>query len=165
MSSSGDNAGCGCAVISVAILVGLITLFAGFATAVTVSVLAGAVGVAVGVPAWRIARREEQRQRDMAVAQLEAAREEKRRAAAARRENLVARFGEDIATRIELQRLWQGATEEMVTEAFGPPEDVKERVLKTKTKTIYCYERTVRGGFALKITVEKGVVVGWDDNR
>ena len=50
----------------------------------------------------------------------------------------------------------------MVVEALGPPVDVSERVLKTKTTRVYKYQPLARGRFGLKVTIENDVVVGWD---
>ena len=80
-----------------------------------------------------------------------------------RRETLIARFGPDIAERILAGQYWQGATSEMLTESLGAPLDVKERVLKTKTKHTYCYQQTAKNRFALKVHLEDDQVVGWDD--
>ena len=86
-----------------------------------------------------------------------------RAAAEARRLNLIARFGAEAAALILAGRYWQGATSEMLIESLGRPADVKERVLKTKTKHTYCYQLVAKNRFALKVHLENGVVVGWDD--
>jgi hypothetical protein len=51
----------------------------------------------------------------------------------------------------------------MPVASLGQPLDVKERVLKSKTKHTYCYQQTAKNRFALKIHLEDGIVVGWDD--
>ncbi len=76
-------------------------------------------------------------------------------------ENLVARFGEQNARRIVDRDLWVGATTEMVLEMFGPPSDVSEKVLKTKTKRVYRYD-AFGGPRGLKIKLDNDEVVGWE---
>ena len=78
--------------------------------------------------------------------------------------DLSERFGAEAATDIIDGLYWQGGTSEMVVEALGEPEDVKEKVYKTKTKTTYFYQQIAKNRFALKIHFEDGVVVGWDEN-
>lgn len=61
--------------------------------------------------------------------------------------------------------IWQGATEEMIIESIGRPIDVDERVMKTKRKHVFKYHQRGKGKFALRITFEDGLLVGWDDKR
>ncbi len=70
-------------------------------------------------------------------------------------------YGEDAAARIIAKTIWQGATAEMVVEALGRPEDVSEKVLKRFIRHVYMYGKRGRS-YALKITLENGVVVGWE---
>lgn len=78
-----------------------------------------------------------------------------------RRQALVARFGEEIAARIVAGQVWEGATHEMVVAALGPPVEVKERVLKTKTKTTLCYDPISSNRYRFKVELDDGVVVKW----
>lgn len=84
------------------------------------------------------------------------------RAAKARRDALVARFGAEIADAIIAKKYWQGATFEMMQEAHGAPAEVRQKVLKAKTRETHCYQQTAKNRFALKLHYEDGVVVGWD---
>jgi hypothetical protein len=84
---------------------------------------------------------------------------------AARRRALVSRFGEDIANRITQHQIWQGQTAEMLLESRGKPEDADERVFKRTTRHVFKYNRTGKKTFALRVTFEDGIVVGWDDKR
>lgn len=81
---------------------------------------------------------------------------------AARLAALTARFGEDNARRILAGQYWQGATVEMMYEAFGAPVDVKQSVMKTKTRETHCYNATGKNRYALRLHYENGVLVGWD---
>jgi hypothetical protein len=123
---------------------------------------------------WRIAGilkvRSNQRAKEAARLAVAAAQrleaEHARKAATAleaRKVDLRTRFGDEIAEAILQGRYWQGATSEMICESLGAPADVRERVMKTKTKTTYCYQPLAKRRYALKIHFENGIVVGWDD--
>lgn len=80
-----------------------------------------------------------------------------------RREALLLKYGDaDIVDRIMGSRFWQGQTDEQLLDSLGRPIDIDERVLKTKVKQIWKYNQTAKNRFALRITVENGVVVGWE---
>jgi hypothetical protein len=103
----------------------------------------------------QLAFAEEQRQRAHAVA------EQERRE---RRERLVAMFGQDGADHVFHRKLWIGAPEAAAIEAFGPPDEVEERALKTKTKRILKYRDALHSArYSVKVTIENGAVVGWED--
>lgn len=53
----------------------------------------------------------------------------------------------------------------MVVEALGPPVEVKERALKTKTKTTLCYQPVAKGRYHFKVELDDGVVVKWTPER
>jgi hypothetical protein len=79
--------------------------------------------------------------------------------------DLASRFGDEAAQSIMVGQIWVGATADMVIEALGAPADTDERVLKTKTKHVYKYWPTGPNRYAYRVTLEDGVVVGWDDKR
>lgn len=83
-----------------------------------------------------------------------------------RKERLLAlaeRFGsEGIAQDIMLQKFWTGQTEEMLVESLGPPAGVDKQILKTKRKEVWKYGETRKNQFSLRITLENGRVVSWD---
>jgi hypothetical protein len=157
-SNTSAASGCGC----------LLALGAGGALLLA-SPPAGVGLAVVALVVFLLKRRSDRRGREVAAAQLQAARLAEsaatQHAIEQRHTNLCIRFGEEIAAKIHARELWQGATTEMVVEAFGRPDDTKERVFKTKTKITLCYDETAQGRYALKIHTENGVVVGWDDNR
>ncbi|WP_437685776.1 hypothetical protein [Sorangium sp. So ce176] len=78
---------------------------------------------------------------------------------------LCGRFGPDLAARIYRGELWVGMTAEMLMHSKGPPEDIDEKVLKTKTKHVYKYFQTGTNRYALRVTLDDGIVTGWDDKR
>ncbi len=123
--------------------------------------------------AWRRAAQEEAQrqaahadeQRRLVEASADAARRAAAQAAAeqARRDDLVARFGPESADRIVRREIWQGMSAEMLTKSRGTPSDIDEKVLKTKTKHVYKYTPNGANRYALRVTLDNGVVVGWDD--
>jgi hypothetical protein len=78
---------------------------------------------------------------------------------------LVERFGQGVAEQIWAQRLWVGASVAAVQEMFGPPLDVDEKVMKTKTKHTYEYNSTGVNRCALRVFIENDEVTGWEDER
>ncbi len=60
------------------------------------------------------------------------------------------------------ETFWQGQTAEQLRDSLGEPLDIDQKVLKTKTKEIWKYQQTGKNRFALKITLDDGVVVSWD---
>jgi len=82
-----------------------------------------------------------------------------------RRRHLAERYGDpEIARRIMRGVIWQGETQEQLLESLGQPKDIDKKVLKTKTKEIWKYRPTARNRFGLKVTLDDGVVVGWELN-
>ncbi len=80
-----------------------------------------------------------------------------------RRRHLVERYGDpEIARRIMRGILWQGETAEQLRESLGTPADTDQKVLKTKTKEIWKYRPTARNRFGLKVTLDDGIVAGWE---
>lgn len=90
---------------------------------------------------------------------VEAARLHERAAA------LAVRFGPEISDKIMRRQIWQGQTEEMLLESRGAPADVDEKVLKTKVKRTYKYDRQGANRYGLRVMLENGVVVGSEDKR
>jgi len=84
---------------------------------------------------------------------------------AARRERLTQKFGAAAAEKIERHEIWQGATVEMLVESRGTPAEVDERVMATKTKHVYKYDQFGKNRFRLRITIENGIVVGWEEKN
>jgi hypothetical protein len=104
----------------------------------------------------KAAEAERQRAEAEAEAEEEAARQ-------ARREGkLVDRFGADVAARVLRGEVWQGQTAEMLREALGEPAALDERVMKKKTRHVYKYGPQGGKRYALRVTLDDGVVVGWE---
>ncbi|MEM7247433.1 MAG: hypothetical protein AAF533_19010 [Acidobacteriota bacterium] len=83
-----------------------------------------------------------------------------------RRRRLTDKYGDVVAVEKILGRvLWVGETAEQVQDSFGRPVAVDQKVLKTKVKETWKYAPTGRGRFAVRITLDDGIVVGWDVKR
>lgn len=67
-----------------------------------------------------------------------------------------------LVDKIMSKMFWQGQSEDQLIESLGKPLDIDQRVLKTKTKEVWKYNKTGKGRYALRITLENGYVVGWD---
>lgn len=80
------------------------------------------------------------------------------------RELLIRKYGNfEIANKIMEGEFWQGQTQEQLIDSLGEPIEVDQKVTKRKTIEVWKYEQTGRGRFALRIRLENGIVVGWDD--
>lgn len=55
-----------------------------------------------------------------------------------------------------------GMTASQVQDSLGPPEDIDEKVYKSKTSTIYKYGHIRANQYKSRIKLENGVVVGWE---
>jgi len=60
------------------------------------------------------------------------------------------------------ESFWRGQTADELTDSLGEPLDVDQKVMKTKVREVWKYEQTGKNRYALKITLEDGIVVGWD---
>jgi type II secretory pathway component PulF len=77
---------------------------------------------------------------------------------------LLAKYGDQqTVDRIMSKTIWVGETSEQLIESLGNPADIDEKVLRTKTKAIWKYAHRGGARYGLRITVENGVVVGWDE--
>jgi len=91
---------------------------------------------------------------------------EKARKAAeqARKEYIYRKYGQtEIADRIINKTIWVGETSEQLSDSLGSPLDIDEKVLKTKKKEIWKYFQKSANRYGYKITIENGIVVGWDE--
>ena len=68
----------------------------------------------------------------------------------------------ELVDRLMRKMFWQGQSEGQLIDSLGRPLDIDQKVLKTKTKEVWKYNRTGKGRYALRITLENGEVVGWD---
>lgn len=81
----------------------------------------------------------------------------------AKRAKLMMKYkDEELIERLMEEKFWVGQTKEQLIDSLGEPLDVDQKVLKTKVKEVWKYEQTGKNRYALKIKLDDGVVVGWD---
>ncbi len=122
------------------------------------AIVAFAVMIGFGI---RNSRRAEEERRK---AQLEIEKERRERLEAQeemRKAGIRRRFGED-AERIISQTIWVGETEEQLRASLGDPLDVDQKVLKSKRREIWKYGSLGGNRYKTRITLEDGLVSGWD---
>lgn len=73
------------------------------------------------------------------------------------------KYGDElIVKKISEGYFWEGQTAEQLLDSLGRPEAVDNKQLKTKVKEVWKYNRQGANRYSLRITVENGYVVGWD---
>uniref|UniRef100_UPI003340841A DUF2845 domain-containing protein n=1 Tax=Castellaniella defragrans TaxID=75697 RepID=UPI003340841A len=81
-----------------------------------------------------------------------------------RREALMLKYGDArLVERIMQRMMWQGQTEGQLLDSLSKPADIDRKVMKSKTREVWKYH--LQGNtnrFGLRITLEDGIVVGWD---
>lgn len=68
-----------------------------------------------------------------------------------------------IVDMIAKKMIWQGQTSEQLIDSIGKPVDIDTKVLKTKKKETWKYRPLGANRYGLKIFLENGVVIGWDE--
>jgi len=76
-------------------------------------------------------------------------------------QQLIDRFGEDVARKMFVGDPWQGASQEMIRVMYGAPHDVSTKVHKATTQEMWKYVPLDARRYALRIEFENGVCVGW----
>ena len=80
-----------------------------------------------------------------------------------RRAKLMNKYGDAaLVDRLMKQMFWQGQSKEQLLDSLGKPLDIDQKVLKTKVKEVWKYNKTGKGRYALRIIIENGEVIGWD---
>ena len=83
--------------------------------------------------------------------------------ALAKRVRLMMKYKNDALVESLMQELfWRGQTADQLRDSLGEPLDIDQKVLKTKLKEVWKYQELGKNRYALKITLDDGVVVGWD---
>ena len=80
-----------------------------------------------------------------------------------RREYLMTKYKDAaLVKKLMEQTIWQGQTAGQLRDSLGNPEDIDEKVLKTKKKEVWKYHHQSANRYGLRITLDNDVVVGWD---
>ena len=81
-----------------------------------------------------------------------------------RKERIYEKYGcTEIADRIINKTIWVGESTDQLLDSLDKPIDIDENVLKTKRKEIWKYYQKSTNRFGLKIMIENGLIVGWDE--
>ena len=181
MTTASNSSGPGC-LIGLGYLYLIVVSIAAIAAAAKDGFSAGSVfaaivvwGLFAGVPlaiASRIRKRaaakarEAEEQRQAALRAAEEQQQAALRAAAEERWNyLCSKYGQENAQRIAESKIWVGATVEMMIEILGQPVAQDEKVMKTKVSKTYKYNPMGANRYGLRVYVEDGEVVGWENKE
>lgn len=70
---------------------------------------------------------------------------------------------QEVVDRIMNGYFWQGQTEEQLIDSIGQPAAKDNKVLKTAVRQVWKYNQRGKNRYGLRVTVENGFVVGWDN--
>jgi hypothetical protein len=80
-----------------------------------------------------------------------------------RQKALLAKYNNaEVVDMIMKKIIWQNQTSEQLRDSLGQPAEVDRKVMKTKIREVWKYFKTGKRRYALRITLENGVVVSWD---
>ena len=68
----------------------------------------------------------------------------------------------EIVESLMNQSFWQGQTADQLIDSLGSPEDIDQKILKTKKKEVWKYNHQGANRYGLRITLDNDSVVGWD---
>lgn len=75
---------------------------------------------------------------------------------------LLIKYGDEkVVKGIMDKQYWQGQTSEQVKDSLGNPDDIDTKIMKKKTTETWKYHEKGKGRYAFRITLENGLVVGW----
>lgn len=87
----------------------------------------------------------------------------KKKRLAERRAYLMSKYQDPLTVdRIMSKTMWQGQTEEQLADSLGGPVDIDQKVMKNKVRETWKYRQQGANRYGLRITLENGIVVGWD---
>lgn len=60
------------------------------------------------------------------------------------------------------QKIWEGMTAAHLFDSAGEPEAIDQKYMKAKSREIWKYHHQGGNRYLLRVTLENGIVVGWD---
>lgn len=79
---------------------------------------------------------------------------------------LLEKYGdESVVEKILNNNYWIGATEEMLLDSIGEPDDKDSSVMKTKTKETWKYGKKQANQYRLRIYLDNGRVTRWESKE
>lgn len=70
-----------------------------------------------------------------------------------------------VVKKIMSRVIWDGMSAEQLIDALGKPAAKDHKYLKTKTREVWKYYHQGSNRFGLRVTLDEGVVKGWDSKR
>lgn len=67
-----------------------------------------------------------------------------------------------IVEAILRQKIWEGMTAAQLFDSAGDPEAVDQKFMKTKSREVWKYDHQGGNRYLLRVTLDNGVVVGWN---
>lgn len=80
-------------------------------------------------------------------------------------DELNAQYAPSTVDRILCHEIWRGQTEKQLRYSRGEPDAVDQKILKTKTKEVWKYDEVRKGQFRVRVTLDNGRVVSWDERN
>ncbi|MGF6595150.1 DNA translocase FtsK [Pseudomonas sp. 2835] len=76
---------------------------------------------------------------------------------------LVEKYGEEsIALAIVKGKIWEGMTAAQLFDSAGEPDAVDQKYMKNKSREVWKYDHEGSNRYLLRVTLENGLVVGWN---
>ena len=69
----------------------------------------------------------------------------------------------ELVDAIMKKTAWVGQTAEQLIDSFGKPQDIDQKVLKTKKKEIWKYQHKGGNRYGLRVILENDIVAGWEE--
>ncbi len=69
---------------------------------------------------------------------------------------------EAVVQNIVAHRFWRGQTSEQLVDSLGNPTRIDQNVLKNRERDVWKYYPRGVNRYGLRITLENGIVVGWE---
>jgi hypothetical protein len=80
-----------------------------------------------------------------------------------RKRYLTEKYGDPAVVAKLMQRMfWIGQTEGQLIDSLGRPVEIDRKAMKTRTREVWKYNRRTRTQFGLRITLDNGIVITWD---
>jgi len=79
---------------------------------------------------------------------------------------LLQKYGDEvIVQRIMQHSFWQGQTAPQLLDSIGNPLGVDKKVMASRNREVWKYNSRGRNRYALRITLDNGVVISWDQKN
>jgi hypothetical protein len=76
------------------------------------------------------------------------------------------KYGDEETVRRILRRvLWQGETAEQLLDSIGNPVSTDNKVMATRRREVWKYRPAGRNRYSLRVTLDDGIVIGWDQKN